>query len=392
VVVPNVLAALQSLAAGIWSEGASDGMKTVCITGSNGKTTTKELCAAMWRLCGTVHATTGNLNNHIGVPLTLCALPQHVDTLVLEMGCSGPNEIEELVRFAPGAQRVITSIGEAHLEKLIDLDGVRRAKLEILEESSKKMQAILSDQVLSSDPVVRRRLSAFLGKTYFVGTDEEADVRVEMSQGDSVGDALVDISGSVWQGSLRVPMRGLHQAFNVATALTSVTLAGGKPSPQQIEQVVRSLELPGGRWRIERRGPFRFVDDAYNANPTSVRASLAAFLAESGQTGARLAVIGEMLELGSEAERYHCDLARDAGLMSGLDAIIFVGRYAEEMCKAARKAGFRDCSAVKTPVDAVGVIESFNEATVLLKASRGVRLESILDEFERGGELDARDH
>jgi UDP-N-acetylmuramyl pentapeptide synthase len=217
-------------------------------------------------------------------------------------------------------------------------------------------------------------------------------VQVRMLAGHPGGDIDVEISGPVWEGVVRIPMPGLHQALNVATAIASLALAGGDPKGSQIERAVREVELPDGRWRLTRRGSFQFVDDAYNANPTSVRASLDAFLAEVVDAGPKVVVIGEMLELGPEAERYHRELAHDVGTKPGLDAIIFVGAFAESMRDAARESGSSDCAAVHAPADAAVLIRSFKAATVLLKASRGVRLERILEEFETDGKCDVLDH
>ena len=129
IVVSDCLVALQQLGADIFRRASDEGLRSIALTGSNGKTTTKELLVAVWRACGAhVHATKGNFNNHIGVPLTLCALPVGADTIIIEMGTNQFGDIEELVALAPADLRVLTSIGYAHLENLGNLDGVRRAK------------------------------------------------------------------------------------------------------------------------------------------------------------------------------------------------------------------------------------------------------------------------
>ncbi|MFU8807359.1 MAG: UDP-N-acetylmuramoyl-tripeptide--D-alanyl-D-alanine ligase, partial [Bradymonadaceae bacterium] len=141
--VDDTFAALSRLGQALWQEAREEGLHTVAVTGSNGKTTTKEILASLWGTLGSVHATVGNLNNHIGVPLTLCALPARCDHLIVEMGANGAGEIRGLIALAQARERIITSIGFAHIEGFGSVDGVRRAKAEIFENADASTVAIV---------------------------------------------------------------------------------------------------------------------------------------------------------------------------------------------------------------------------------------------------------
>ncbi len=372
--VDDTLVALQMIAHRLFLELIKSGVQAVAITGSNGKTTTKELVAALITSTGkTVHATPGNLNNHIGVPLTICAAPDHVEVLVVEMGCNQFGDIHDLIRIAPCEVRMVTSIGYAHVENLGDLDGVRRVKSEIFESSSAKTVA-----VVPFDERQRLLLKNFQGTVYSSGFARGSDLAVK-AQPDANGQDI-ELRDDESAHRVRLNLAGPHNALNLGLAWLAVekgmqiVLNDG-----QVNRELASLALPGGRLKRVSRSGWEFVDDAYNANPTSARASHDAFLEMTGPSP-RIAVFGEMLELGAGSEKLHSELARSVAMRGGVDALVFVGTYAQAMLAAADDAGASaDTFAAPDVETASDIIKGLGPAFVFIKASRGVRLERLID-------------
>lgn len=376
--VEDTLQALQRLGHALWKNAADGGMRTIALTGSNGKTTTKELTAAVLRACGRrVHATAGNLNNHIGVPLTLCAMPQTADVSVVEMGCNQFGDISELIAFAPAEVRVVTSIGAAHLEVLGDLDGVRRAKSEIFEGATADTIALVPQSERE-----QLGLDEFPGRVFTVGPESSADFRVSVTDR-SRGTQRVRVESEGCSIDFTLHLPGEHNARNAAMAWATALVSGFESTPEDLQAELDALVLPGGRFRQVEHGAWRFVDDAYNANPSSVRASYQSFLElldemESTQT---YAVLGEMLELGSSARSMHEEVARDVAASGGVDVFVFVGPYADAMAAAVTAAKGTNVEIVSATdvVDAARSIRKTGPGLVFLKASRGARLERIID-------------
>jgi murE/murF fusion protein len=393
IVVDDTLDGLTALGHAIWSEATEEGLHTIDVTGSNGKTTVKEMLALLWGAHGEVFATPGNLNNHIGVPLVLCDLPQACDHLVLELGANAPHEISHLVSLAPGSERIITSIGVAHIEGFGSVDGIRSAKSEIFEQADSQTTAIVPfsevENLIAED---------FPGKVITVGFEEGADLRVEVidSQGreGSPGEALrLEVTFSGQELTLCLPIPGAHHALNAGTALATLFARGLEPRQELCNARLSELALPQGRWRVVERGETSFVDDAYNANPSSVKASFDAFMGtRDPDDRQRVAIIGEMLELGADAAKWHREVAAAIAKNAGLDAFVAVGPYAEQMAEAARanaaspleSAGFDSVEDAARWLNAR--VASEGPAFVFLKASRGAKLERVVDLMEPKGE------
>lgn len=380
-VVDDTLDALTRLGHALWQEATVEGLHTVAVTGSNGKTTTKELLSALWSTRGKVWATPGNLNNHIGVPLTLCALPEDCDHLICEMGANHVGEIAHLVRLAPGAARVITSIGSAHLEGFGSIEGIRRGKSEIFEQADADTCAVFPYG--EKDKLV---LEGFPGERWSFGAEEGARVRVvslrERAPGEPPGmDVSLEVDSRYL--TLSLPLLGMHNATNLAAALA--TLAAGEVELDEaaLNEALARLMLPGGRFRqLVVRG-VHILDDAYNANPSSVRASVEAFerWAAARHCEGRYAVLSEMLELGEGAAGAHAELARWVAARPGIDGLAFVGGFSELMAQSAREVQPElDVGAFGSITDdLIAWVGAQQGAAVLLKGSRGGRLETIVD-------------
>lgn len=390
-VVDDTLAGLSRLGHAIWSEARAAGMRTINVTGSNGKTTVKEMLARLWGARAEVFATPGNLNNHIGVPLVLCAIPAGCQRLIIEMGANAPGEIAQLLQLAPGGARVVTSIGLAHLEGFGSIDGIRRAKAEIFAHPSAETGAILpfleAPHLLAGD---------FPGKIFTVGFEDGADLRVELlepgkrAQKDAALHFRLHYAGQVYPLHLSIP--GKHHALNAATAIATLIAQGEAIDADALNAALADLALPAGRWRAVEKGPYYFIDDAYNANPSSTMASVQAFVSEAGAPGdlrgrPRVVILGEMRELGADAPALHSQVAAEVAGLSRVDALVCVGAYAAAMAGAAAIAGegerrvevqaFEEAAAVACWLR--DYVSRHGPVRVLLKASRGAHLERLID-------------
>ena len=368
ILVEDTLVALQRLASALWKQAVDGGLGSVALTGSNGKTTTKELIAAIFRGDGmTVHATAGNLNNHIGVPLTICDLPQACDVAVIEMGANQFGDISELIHIAPADVRLITSIGAAHLEILGDLDGVRRVKSEIFEGGqayAAVVPAAEADRLATAGELVR---------TF----GDNGDFTFKVLAHDSLGQD-VQISHRDATIEFRLPFLGVHNASNLAAAVATFAAQTGHLPGSGSVDAVASLNLPGGRFRRVTFEDWSFIDDAYNANPTSMLASFQAFVSQLNQGTPAYAVVGEMLELGVAAESMHVQTANEMAQIGGVEEFVFVGRFSQQMAKASVAQGVKATSMAE-PVDVARYLRQNQPGVVFLKASRGARLERVID-------------
>jgi murE/murF fusion protein len=386
IIVEDTLDGLTALGRAIWREATDEGLHTIDVTGSNGKTTVKEMLALLWGTRGDVFATPGNLNNHIGVPLVLCDLPQICDHLVLELGANAPDEILHLVGLAPGTERIITSIGVAHIEGFGSVDGIRRAKSEIFEHAGAETTAIVPfsevDNLIAAD---------FCGQVITVGFEEGADLRIELLEPDTASEEALrfDVEYKEHRSTICLPIPGAHHALNAGTALATLFARGLEPRADLCNAALSKLALPHGRWSVVDRGEVCFIDDAYNANPSSVKASFDAFMGTSdSQNRPRVAIIGEMLELGRDATRWHCEVSAAIASRERLDAFVAVGPFAQAMAEAARTNGHAqlEVRGFESVEDAARWLASQGPAFVFLKASRGAKLERVVDLMEPKGE------
>ncbi|MFB6264711.1 MAG: UDP-N-acetylmuramoyl-tripeptide--D-alanyl-D-alanine ligase, partial [Bradymonadaceae bacterium] len=383
--VDDTVDALGDLGEALWREADREGLHTIDVTGSNGKTTTKEILRALWSGRGEVFATPGNYNNRIGLPLTLCSLPVDCDHLILELGSNAEGEIAELIRRAPGAERVITSIGADHLAGYGSVDGVRRAKAEIADCADESTAIVVPVDEREELPLDGP------GEVWTFGQGAEASVRVREVRTMSAGEPTrVSLE---WKGGGRtfeLGLPGRHNASNLAAAVATGR-ARGVTFPPDVDERLVDLDLPAGRWRRVAVGPYDLVDDAYNANPTSVRASVATFTDARPQgpvAGAdapcRIAVLGEMAELGERADDLHERIAAEVAGRPAIDVFCAVGDRADRMADAAREAA-DDVEVVA--VDDAGtagewLAERDERGMVWLKASRSARLERVIEVLE----------
>jgi len=363
--VDDTLVALGRLAA--WRRQDLDA-PVVAITGSSGKTTTKEMTAAALSETHRVHATTGNLNNRIGMPLTLLATPENVEAVVLELGTNEPGEIATLVQIARPDIAVITTVGESHLEKLGSLDGVLREKLDILRGMVDGGRCVVGDE----PPVLADRAHAICSTVQVVGWSERADsdARARKAEVDVFGRYTFD-----WRGQrVTAPMAGRHAVSNALLALTVADLL--HVAPKDAVRGLGSARMGSMRGEFQRIGDLTLIVDCYNANPQSVRASLDV-LEDQAVTGRKVAILGSMLELGTAGPGLHADVFADA-VGRDIDIIVATGAFAD----AAVRAGGHDERLVIGD-DWQAAYPPLRERleggeVILLKASRGIALENII--------------
>ena len=311
VVVPDALAGLTAFAAA-W-RCAFDG-KVVGITGSNGKTTVKEMTAAILGQLGPCLATQGNLNNHIGVPLTLCRLEEAHRYAVIEMGANHVREIAHLAALAEPTVGLVINAGPAHLEGFGGLDGVARGKGEMFEALGPEGTAVINadDRFAAFWHGLARRA----GRVITFGMREAADVSAQNIQG-LLGEAgfttRFDLVAPAGQRRIELALAGDHNVMNALAAAAAAMAAGA--SLDAVQRGLASMRAVAGRLEVKPAlHGARLIDDAYNANPGSLRVGLRAL---STVPGERWLVLGEMAELGAEGPQLHAEMgafARECGV------------------------------------------------------------------------------
>ena len=319
--------------------------KVIGVTGSAGKTTVKELAAAFLRSGGfKVHATAGNFNNDLGLPLTVLNCPADADFLVVEMGTNHPGEIAYLADIASPDVGLISSIGTAHIEFFHTQDGIADEKGTLFARLPPDGFAVLARE------------------------NDRHDRLAAMSAAPVVDVSFADAEASVFSEALKVRLPGRHNVLNALIAFGCARRFG--VGLESCIAALKDFTLPGGRWRIVERDGVTFVDDTYNANPTSMIAALETF-ASLPCDGRRIAVLGDMFELGERAACFHADVGRRAHALA-LDAVVTVGPLANE--------GIRGEYACKDADEARTVLSKLLRPgdIVLLKASHGVHLDKVL--------------
>lgn len=348
----------------------------VAITGSNGKTTTKEMTASIMKEKGPVLKNEGNLNNHIGVPLSLLKLNSGHRSAVVEMGMSAAGEIEMLARLAAPDVGVITNIGPAHLEFLGSTDNVAKAKGELLQTMGQQGTAILN----RDDPYFDFLKRMFGGTVCSFGIDRKADITArDIRQEKDFTDFT--ISSDDASANLRLRTVGRHNVYN-ALAAAAAALAVGMPL-ESVKFGLEDFRPLGMRSELLQVKGRTVLADCYNANPGSMRAALETLA--SLKTGRRtVAVIGDMRELGEISEGAHREAGATAARL-GIDVLITVGTFSPCMAEGAREAGMPAARVLEasSTAEAAALLGSHSGDgdAVLIKGSRAMKMESILEEF-----------
>jgi UDP-N-acetylmuramoyl-tripeptide--D-alanyl-D-alanine ligase len=357
--VRDTLVALGALAS-YWRRAW--GKTIVGVAGSNGKTSTKDLLRASLGGAYNVHATTGNLNNRVGVPLTLLAMPPEAELAVIELGTSLPGEVAMLRDIVEPDIALVTSIAEEHLEGLGDLAGVLREEAAVYEGVGVGIAP-------AAQPEVAAAARGKAARVVVAGLDETADVKPDRWEigGDGLG--LIEIGGV----TVRPPVRGLHNLRNAMLALATARECG--VAYDVAAAGIAQMPQPKMRSSWEQVGAVTLINDAYNANPGSTRAAIE-LLKGTGSGRQRVIVLGTMRELGAASEQCHADIASLA-LASGADIVAGIGEFAPALEK--HNGGERVITAPDVE-DLWPMLQGRlqRDAIILLKASRGVQLERLV--------------
>lgn len=383
VLVDDTRTALQSLARA-WRRELK--VPVIAITGSSGKTSTKEILKQVFARDFEVHATPANWNNEIGVPKTLLGLtPQHT-LCIVEMGMRGPGQIRELCEIAEPDWGVITNVGPVHIGELGSQEAVTRAKWEMADYLFERWGADVPRLVINGDNVFLAEKYAALPETHQravarVGTHEDHDIQLCETHVEQSAIPLQTLHYAL-QGApsrrLQLDLLGTHQALNLLCGLMLLHLLGAPPLEDQCLRVPRlsgrqeSHDLPQGGV---------LINDAYNANPDSMRAALQAFMQLPGP---HLAVLGMMGELGEKAADYHRELGAFCAQLP-LQKVIVVGEGAQPIMSGLRADQGRFCASA---AEAVTVLQrdyaEWPGSHILVKASRSAQLEDVVKGFLHG--------
>jgi UDP-N-acetylmuramoyl-tripeptide--D-alanyl-D-alanine ligase len=370
-VVDDTLVALQTLATAarkLW------GKPLIGITGSAGKTTTKEAVAHVLAARFRVLKSEGNFNNHFGLPLMLLKLEPEHDVAVIEMGMSHAGEICALAKIARPEIGVVTNVAPVHLEFFDSIRGIARAKYELIESLPGTGTAVLN----ADDEYVSQFSRDFKGRVVTYGTSLTADVRAENVQTHGAEGSEFDVVMAGGREHARLPLVGEHNILNALAAVAVGIARGLKPS--EAVCALASLAPPDKRGQVLQLGNITVINDCYNSNPKALHAMVDALAAM--KAGRRIVVAGEMLELGpAGADMHHA--AGQHIAEKKIDVLVGVRGMAQAMVDGARQKG-TEAEFVATPEEAGDWLarEARDGDVVLLKASRGVKLEKALETWK----------
>jgi UDP-N-acetylmuramoyl-tripeptide--D-alanyl-D-alanine ligase len=368
--VDDCLVALQELARQYRRELA---VKVVGITGSNGKTTAKDMTASLLSQQFKVQKTEGNFNNHIGLPLTVLGLEEDTEIAVLEMGMSGRGEIEFLTKLACPDAVVITNIGESHLLDLGSREGIAEAKLEILQGLKDGGLAVLH----GDEPLLMERIHRYKGNVQVqtFGRSETNDLYpTEIHQLEQGNRFKVNASPETFE----LPVLGTH---NILNALASMLIARHFSVPfEKMKAGLQGIKLTNMRMElVEGKHGEKIINDAYNASPTSMMAAIE-LVANLRGYDRKILVLGDMLELGPQEEQYHLQIGEGLD-REKIDLLFTYGDLGNHIAKGGRQAlGEQRVYAFNDKGELIKELERHvnNHSLVLVKASRGMKLEEVV--------------
>jgi UDP-N-acetylmuramoyl-tripeptide--D-alanyl-D-alanine ligase len=348
--------------------------RVIAVTGTNGKTTTKEMIASIAATKYRTLKTAGNLNNHIGLPLTVLGLNPDHEVAVLEMGMSDAGEIRRLAEIADPDIGVITNISEGHLVHLESVKNVQAAKGELFDALSEEDIALVN----ADDPLVRELALSLRARRISFGLDQTADVSGADIR--SLGEEGYHFSATLGGQTFPVhlPFPGACNVYNALAALAAGVVLGLGPEP--MAEGLKQTRLPAQRHEILKQGGLTVINDAYNANPQSMHVALST-LAAYPAVGRKFFVIGDMLELGPQEESLHTCLGENiAG--QAVDFLVAVGKLAGLAASAAIDKGM-DATRVKalaTRGEAVDYLKKHARSgdCLLVKGSRGAGMEEVV--------------
>ena len=376
IIVQDTVAALQMLANRVRRDS---GAAVVAVTGSAGKSTTKEITADFLSARYTVFRNRGNLNNHIGLPLSLLELRKKPDIGVLELGMNHFGEISTLVKIAEPDVRVWTNVGPAHLEFFGTVEAIAEAKAEILERATHDSLLVAN----ADDDLVMRHAERFRGRVRTFGVERPADVRALAVRDLGIDGTAAIVRTPIGEAEIRTPLPGTANLSNVLAA-TAVAIRFDVPLTDVVERAAR-LKPVARRGEVVRAGGVTIVDDSYNSNPKALSRALA-MLAGETRYARRVAVIGEMLELGPASPDLHRAAGEEAARADVSELVAVGGASARALANGAVHAGMPPSRVhyVENSKDAADLAAALVKSgdVVLVKGSRGIRTEVVVDRLK----------
>jgi UDP-N-acetylmuramoyl-tripeptide--D-alanyl-D-alanine ligase len=371
--VDDAIASVQDIAA--WHRSRLR-CAVVGITGSTGKTTTKDFLANAFPADTVVVSTQGNRNNELGVPLTVLSAGGDCDVLIVEMGMRGPGQIARLTQIAKPTVGLVTNVGTSHIELLGTQDSIASAKGELVRAVPEDGAVFLNGDDAYTDSLA---LSATAPVTRY-GMGHKNEVRAESVELDADSVATFTLLAPSGEASMKLPVPGRHNVYN-ALAAAAVALHLGVPAATVAEGISHA-KLTAMRMEIvETARGVTVVNDAYNANPTSMRAAIDT-LARMSVSGKKIAVLGDMLELGSLSELAHFGVGEEVAKLD-IDVLVTVGESAVRIADGARAEGMpaeriRPCGTVAEAIEVLDDVIEIGDV-VLVKASRAMGFEAVVE-------------
>jgi len=366
----DTLQAYQMLAA---NYRRSLALKVLAITGSNGKTSTKDFAASVLARKFRVTKTEGNFNNHVGLPRTILEATSGDEIAVWELGMNHPGEIAALAKIAAPDAAIITNIGVAHIEFMGSRESIAAEKGALAEAIEPQGTVILN----ADDPFTEGIAARTRARVVLAGTTAGAVRAIEIRQS-ADGSEFTIVEGA-HRCRAQLPVAGSHMVQNALLAI-----AAGRAFGLSIEECAAGLAaapLTKARLQIKEIGGVQFLDDSYNANPDSMKAALRT-LVELDADGKRIAVLGEMRELGSESERGHREVGETAATLD-VNQLITIGDTAELIAEGARTAGLQKVLSARSTAEAANLLGKIARPgdLVLIKGSRAARTEEVIEKF-----------
>jgi len=376
--VRDTLEALQGLAQAVRTKW---GRRLAGVTGSAGKTTTKEILAALLAARFRILKSEGNLNNEYGLPLQLLRLEEADEAAVVELGMSHAGELKRLAEIARPDVGVVTRVAPVHLEFFASLDAIALAKRELIEGlAGPESVAVLN----ADDTRVARFAEVAPGRVLTFGLDAPADFRAENIDDRGMDGSEFDFAGPEGRARLSLPLAGRHNISNALAALAAASVWG--VGAAEAKEIFPGLQATGMRGRVLRYDAgFSVINDCYNSNPVALEA-MTGLLGNTLASGRRILAAGEMLELGPSSPELHREAGRAAAADKKIDWIIGVQGDAESFVRGAVGSGHADARAKFFPssADAAGFIANLLEPgdLLLVKGTRGVKMERIVEALD----------
>ncbi|PYL54813.1 MAG: UDP-N-acetylmuramoyl-tripeptide--D-alanyl-D-alanine ligase [Verrucomicrobia bacterium] len=348
-------------------------LSVVAITGSNGKTSTKDFTAAVLARRFRVTKTEGNFNNHVGLPRTMLEATSQDEVAVWEIGMNHPGEVAALAQLAAPDVAIITNIGVAHIEFMGSREKIAEEKGALAEAVGANGRVILN----ADDSFTKTIAARARGKVILAG------ITAGMIRADEISQSGTGTDFTILEGAHRcraqLPVPGLHMVQNALLAVAAGRIFG--VSLEDCAAGLTAAPLTKARLQIKDIAGVQFLDDSYNANPDSMKAALRT-LVELDADGKRIAVLGEMLELGEESERGHREVGETAAALK-IDKLIAIGDVAAVIAYGARRAGLQSTAVVKSTSEAAELLSQMVQPgdLVLIKGSRAARTEEVIGHF-----------